>query len=78
MNVVTIVLMLIGGLCFVRVYRMGFADGQKSKEGKEIDINPVIPKIKSRSERIRDKKSEDILENINNYNGSGIGQKDIK
>jgi len=74
---VMVLMIMLCGLCFIEVYRRGFADGQKCKEGKEIEITSVKPKIRTRKEKIRDKRTEGILENINNYNGSGIGQKDI-
>lgn len=71
-------LMLLVGFGFVEVYRLGFADGQKSASGKEIIAEkPVFKRPKTRAEKIRDKKTDTLLDNINNYNGSGIGQKEI-
>ena len=71
-------LVIIAGLCFVEVYRLGFADGQKSASGKEIEVEkPGFKRPKTRAEKIRDKKTDTLLENINNYNGSAIGQKEI-
>lgn len=71
-------LIILVGLGFVEVYRLGFADGQKSASGKEIDVNkPFVSRPKTRAEKIRDSKTDKLLENINNYNGSSIGQKDI-
>jgi len=74
-------LIILVGLCFIEVYRLGFSDGQRASEGKEIDENknkPIFSRPKTRAEKIRDKKTDALLENINNYNGSGLGQKDIK
>ena len=73
-------LIILVGLCFIEVYRLGFSDGQRASEGKEIDENknkPILRRPKTIAEKIRDKRTDTLLENINNYNGSGLGQKDI-
>ena len=55
--------------------------GQKTSKGEEITIptpTKVINEIKENRERkIEDEMNAKMLENINNYNGTSLGQKDL-
>lgn len=59
-------------------YRQGLKDGKAIKN--DLPLKPVIEK--SSSKKIMQSKEmqrlNKILENVNNYQGSGVGQQDIK
>lgn len=79
----TILLLFLVG-CFILVsYTLGLKNGQKLKNNEEIklpEINPVKV-IKNEIENYEEKKKQEINEinmfNIDNYDGTGLGQKDI-
>lgn len=60
---------------------IGVRIGQKTSKGEEITIptpTKVIGEIKENRERkIEDEMNAKMLENINNYNGTSLGQKDL-
>ena len=62
------------GLFMVIVYRTGLSDGLKITKGK--DIEPVISgeKKKTESSTQVDIRTESILKNIDNYDGTSSGQ----
>ncbi len=61
---------------------VGIWVGQKVNRGEEIKLqNPIkmINEYKDSKEREKEQKEISImLENIDNYNGTGLGQKDIE
>lgn len=71
------------GLCIVS-FVIGTMIGQKLQKGKTITLNPVKI-VKEASQERKEKKQEDlrirqvntILNNIDNYDGSGLGQTKI-
>lgn len=79
----TILLLFLVG-CFILVaYTLGLKNGQKLKNNEEIklpEMNPVKV-IKNEIENYEEKKKQEINEinmfNIDNYDGTGLGQKDI-
>lgn len=79
----TILLLFLVG-CFILVaYTLGLKNGQKLKNNEEIklpEINPVKV-IKNEIENYEEKKKQEINEinmfNIDNYDGTGLGQRDI-
>lgn len=73
-------------LCLFNLFSfvIGALIGQRSTKGKEIIINPIkaikedIRENKNnKQELLRKKQIETMLENIEKYDGSGIGQKQI-
>lgn len=60
-------------------YRQGLKDGRAVKEEKKLE--PVMPELKlyKKQEINKEiKRFNDILDNIDNYNGSPQGQKVVK
>ncbi len=79
----TIVLCLIFGIMIIFSFSLGLYYGQKLTKNEIIEvpnINPVKA-ISNEIERHEDKKRQNemdiILSNIDNYDGSGLGQRDI-
>ena len=70
-------------LCIIS-FVIGAIVGQSSRKGRDIVINP-IKAIKESKNESRQKKEEDLrvkqfntmLSNIDNYDGSGLGQTEI-
>lgn len=70
-------------LCIVS-FTIGAIIGQRVTKGKDITVNPVKIVKEATTER-KEKKLEDLrtrqvntmLNNIDNYDGSGLGQKEI-
>ena len=67
-------------LCLI----IGVSIGQKTAKNKEIKLNPVSAIKKDIEEKKEEKKQElkqrqidTMLYNIDNYNGDGLGQRDI-
>ena len=60
---------------------IGVRIGQKTSKGEEITIptpNKIITEIKENRERkMEEELNAKMLENINNYNGTALGQKDL-
>lgn len=79
----TILLIFLVG-CFILVaYTLGLKNGQKLKNNEEIkmpEVNPVRL-LKNEMENYEEKKKQEINEinmfNIDNYDGTGLGQRDI-
>jgi len=71
------------GLCIVS-FTIGAIIGQRVAKGKDITVNPVKMVKEATNER-KEKKKEDLrirqvnamLNNIDNYDGSGLGQTEI-
>ncbi len=88
MNILTIVLLMIlimlseGALC-IACFFIGAKVGQKVNKGEDLYL-PNLDPIKAHQERQERKTTEAmlkrdnvVLENIENYNGTSIGQKDV-
>lgn len=79
-NLIIIVLLLlipIVGLLVFFSYRQGLKDGKALKDDKP--LKPVVvSKIKKTEQSREIKKLNTILDNVNNYNGSSVGQKDVR
>lgn len=71
------------GMCILS-FVIGAMIGQRAQKGKDITINPVKA-IKEEIKESKEKKQEDLkirqmntmLKNIDNYDGSGMGQTEI-
>lgn len=71
------------GMCILS-FVIGAMIGQRAQKGKDITINPVKA-IKEEIKETKEKKQEDLkirqintmLKNIDNYDGSGMGQTEI-
>lgn len=83
MTLEVILFCAIFGLFIMASYTLGLRNGQKLAKREEIklpNINPVDA-VRNEIERHEERKEQEIidimLENINNYDGTGIGQKEI-
>lgn len=83
MDLEVILFCCIFGLFILASYTLGLKNGQKLAKREEItmpDINPVNV-INKQIEIKEQKKEQDLFDimmsNIDNYDGTGIGQKDI-
>lgn len=76
-NIILALLIPIIGLLVFFSYRQGLKDGQILKEDKP--LKPVIEPKHKKIEQDRElKRRMAILENINVYNGSSAGQRDVR
>jgi hypothetical protein len=83
----TYLIIVANGLLFLWAYRLGLKDGRAIKEDKpltEIKL-PELPKLKSKKEKEQEEKAKKeidrlgtIMSNIDNYNGTSIGQKEVE
>lgn len=80
----TLILIVSIGLMNVLCFLIGARTGQKVVKGEEVtlpNINPVQA-VKSYEERrqaeVEEENFNTMLENIENYNGTSLGQKDLK
>lgn len=79
----TIALLFLFGVFIILAYTLGLKNGQKLKNNEEIkipEINPVKI-VRNEIEIFEQKKKQDaydtMMANIDNYDGTGLGQKDI-
>ena len=79
----TILLLFLFGIFIILSYTLGLKNGQKLKNNEEIkipEINPVKI-VRNEIETFEQKKKQDaydtMMANIDNYDGTGLGQKDI-
>lgn len=79
----TIALLFLFGIFIIIAYTLGLKNGQKLKNDEEIkmpEINPVKI-VRNEIETFEQKKKQDaydtMMANIDNYDGTGLGQKDI-
>jgi len=79
----TIALLFLFGIFIILAYTLGLKNGQKLKNDEEIkmpEINPVKI-VRNEIETFEQKKKQDaydtMMANIDNYDGTGLGQKDI-
>lgn len=79
----TILLLFLFGIFIIVSYTLGLKNGQKLKNNEEIkmpEVNPiklVRNEIDSFEERKKQAAFETMISNIDNYDGTGLGQKDI-
>ncbi len=79
----TIVLCTVFGVFILLSYTLGLKNGQKLSKNEEVkmpEINPITI-VNNEKQKYEERKKQDALEvmldNIENYDPSGIGQKDI-
>ena len=79
----TIALLFLFGIFIILSYTLGLKNSQKLKNNEEIkipEINPVKI-VRNEIETFEQKKKQDaydtMMANIDNYDGTGLGQKDI-
>lgn len=79
----TIALLILFGIFIIVAYTLGLRNGQKLRNNEEIkmpEVNPVKI-VRNEIEVFEQKKKKDvydtIMANIDNYDGTGLGQKDI-
>lgn len=79
----TIILCTLFGVFILLAYTLGLRNGQKVSNNEEIkmpELNPVTV-ISNQIEKHEDKKKQEAYEimmsNIDNYDGTGLGQKEI-
>ena len=79
----TIALLFLFGIFIILSYTLGLKNGQKLQNEEEIkipEINPVKI-VRNEIETFEQKKKQDaydtMMANIDNYDGTGLGQKDI-
>ncbi len=79
----TIALLFLFGVFIILAYTLGLKNGQKLKNNEEIkipEINPVKI-VRNEIETFEQKKKQyaydTMMANIDNYDGTGLGQKDI-
>lgn len=87
MEIVLIISNTINCILIVIAYTLGLVNGQKIKHGEKIiipDLNPIklLKENKMEKELITEAKDEQerinkMLENIDSYDGTGIGQHEI-
>lgn len=80
----TVLILAVCGAVNILCFAVGARVGQKTAKGEEVKIptlNPVKAVQESREAREAQKEQdyyETILQNIENYDGTGMGQKDVK
>ena len=79
----TILLLFLFDIFIIIAYTLGLKNGQRLKNNEEIkmpEINP-IKIVRNEMESFEEKKKQNAFEtmmsNIDNYDGTGLGQKDI-
>lgn len=79
----TIALLFLFGVFIILAYTLGLKNGQKLKNNEEIkmpEVNP-IKIVRNEIDAFEQRKKQDvydtIMANIDNYDGTGLGQKDI-
>ena len=79
----TIALLFLFGIFIILDYTLGLKNGQKLKNNEEIkmpEVNP-IKIVRNEIDAFEQRKKQDvydtIMANIDNYDGTGLGQKDI-
>lgn len=79
----TIALLFLFGIFIILAYTLGLENGQRLKNNEVIkmpEVNPVKI-IRNEIETFEQKKKQDaydtMMANIDNYDGTGLGQKDI-
>ncbi len=80
----TLILIVSIGLMNVLCFLIGARTGQKVVKGEEVTLPSInlVQAVKSYEERrqaeVEEENFNTMLENIENYNGTSLGQKDLK
>ena len=78
-----IILCTIFGVFILVAYSLGLKNGQKLSKNEEVvvpNVNPVkvvTEEIEKHEEKKKQQAYEIMMSNIDNYDGTGLGQKDI-
>ena len=78
-----IILCTIFGIFILVAYSLGLKNGQRLSKNEEVvvpNINPVkvvTEEIEKHEEKKKQQAYEVMMSNIDNYDGTGLGQKDI-
>lgn len=78
-----IILCTIFGVFILVAYSLGLKNGQRLSKNEEVivpNVNPVkvvTEEIEKHEEKKRQETYEIMMSNIDNYDGTGLGQKDI-
>ena len=78
-----IILCTIVGVFIIVSYSLGLKNGQRLSKNEEVvvpNVNPVkvvTQEIEKHEERKKQEREEIIDYNIDNYDGTGLGQKDV-
>lgn len=77
--------LIVFGIFIIVAFTLGIVLGQKLNKGEEIKVNPVeivqekVEEYKEKKEsKINQEELETMLKNIDNYDGSSIGQLEIR
>ena len=79
----TIALLFLFGVFIILAYTLGLKNGQKLKNNEEIKMPEInaIKIVRNEIDAFEQRKKQDvydtIMANIDNYDGTGLGQKDI-
>ena len=79
----TIILCTIFGVFILVAYSLGLKNGQRISKNEEVvipNINPVkvvTEEIEKHEEKKKQQAYEIMMSNIDNYDGTGLGQQDI-
>lgn len=79
----TIILVLVVGGLNILSFLIGAKTAQKLHKGEEVELPTLNPMQAIREHREQSEANKEqerfntMMENINNYNGTGLGQKDI-
>lgn len=79
----TIILCTIFGVFILLAYSLGLKNGQRISKNEEVivpNVNPVkvvTEEIEKHEEKKKQEREEIIDYNIDNYDGTGLGQKDV-
>lgn len=79
----TIILCTIFGVFIIVTYSLGLKNGQRLSKNEDVvvpNVNPVrvvTQEIEKHEERKKQEREEIIDYNIDNYDGTGLGQKDV-
>lgn len=77
--------LIVFGIFIIVAFTLGIVLGQKLNKGEEVKVNPVeivqekVEEYKEKKEsKINQEELETMLKNIDNYDGSSIGQLEIR
>lgn len=79
----SIILCIIFGVFILVAYSLGLKNGQRLSKNEEVvipNVNPVkavTEEIEKHEEKKKQEAYEIMISNIDNYDGTGLGQKDI-
>lgn len=68
--------LLVMGMANIACFVIGAKVGQTVQQGKEIELRPVRPTDNKKD--LEQERMETIMHNIENYDGTPYGQKEVK